>query len=363
MATVELSQPGRQTRAIPGRGTLGRIFGSYIMRSLLRVIVTIWFVATLSFFLFRLLPSNPIDVFMQEAIVQRGASVEQARAEATALFAFDLDRPLPLQYLDYMKQLATGSLGKSLVSRGTPVSSIIGTYLPWTIFTVGLGVILSFTIGITLGTLMAYRRGSALDHVLSAFAAFMHGIPQFVLGILLIFWLGVQLRWINLTQTRGALSPGVKSEFSTTFILDVLKHAWLPILAYILSSISQWMILMKSATTASLDEDYVTVARARGLTDRRIASSYVARNSILPLVTQAAIVFGYALGGSVIIETLFVYRGIGNRLLEAVNQRDYPLMQGILLVLTAAIILSNLLADVLYGQIDPRVRVGGGSNR
>ena len=360
---IELSQPGRQVQAVPWRGALGRIFGSYFFRSLVRVILTIWIVATLSFFLFRLLPSNPIDVFMQEAIVQRGASVEQARAEATALFAIDLDRPLPLQYQDYMKELATLNLGKSLVSRGTPVSGIILTYLPWTVFTVGLGVVLSFTIGIALGTLMAYRRGSLIDHVLSTFAAFMHGIPQFVLGLLMIFWLGVQWHWIDLSKTRGALSPGVQPGLTGTFVRDVLQHAWLPILAYVLTTISGWMLLMKNATTASLEEDYVTVARARGLSDGRIASAYVARNSILPLVTQAAITFGYALGGSIIIETLFVYRGIGNRLFEAVNQRDYPLMQGILLVLTAAIIFSNLLADLLYGQIDPRVRVGGGSNR
>jgi len=191
VATIELSQPRQQVRSIPGRGILGRILGNYLVRSLFRVIATIWFVATLSFFLFRLLPSSPIDVFIQEAIVQRGATVEQAQAEATALFDFDLNRPLPLQYLDFMSQLARGNLGKSLVSRGTPVSGIIATYLPWTLFTVGLGVILSFTIGIALGTLMAYRRGSVIDHVLSAIAAFLHGIPQFVLGLLMIFWLGV----------------------------------------------------------------------------------------------------------------------------------------------------------------------------
>lgn len=363
MATIELNQPGRRVRTIPGRGLLGRAFGSYVVQSFFRVIATIWFVATLSFFLFRLLPSSPIDVFIQDAIVQRGATVEQAQAEATALFDFDLNRPLPLQYLDFMSQLARGNLGKSLVSRGTSVSSIIATYLPWTLFTVGLGVILSFTIGVALGTLMAYRRGSAIDHILSAIAAFLHGIPQFVLGLLMIFWFGVQWHWFNLSDTRGALSPGVIPGFELRFFGDVLKHAWLPIAAYVFTSISHWMLLMKNATTASLEEDYVMVARARGLSDGRIASAYVARNSILPLVTQAAITFGYALGGSVIIETLFVYRGIGNRLAESINQRDYPLMQGILLVLTAAIIFSNLLADILYSRIDPRVRVGGGSNR
>lgn len=359
---VNITQPGlQQAKVAPTRrrDVLGRIWGNYVVRSLLRVVATIWFVASLLFFLFRLLPSNPIDVYIQDAIVQRGMSVDQARSEATSLFAVDLNRPIYFQYFDYMKELAHFNLGKSLISKSTPVSGIVRTYLPWTLFTVGLGLTISFTLGMALGTMMAYRRESLFDHVLSTLFAFLHGIPQFLLGLLIIFWGGVRFQLFDIGKQRGALTPGVEVGFTIVFFADVLRHAWLPILAYVLTSISHWALLMKNATTAVLEEDFVTVARARGLSDQRIASSYVARNSVLPLVTQAAIAFGFALGGAAIIETVFVYRGLGARLGEALNARDYPVMQGILIIITAAIVISNLVADVLYSRIDPRIRVGG----
>lgn len=363
--TVGVSQPGRQTRAVPARNAnvLEKVRGNYIVRSLGKALFTIWFVATLIFFLVRLLPSNPIDVYVQEAVVMRGLNIDQARAEAASLFAIDLDRPLPLQYLDYMKELLSFNLGTSLVSRGTPVGSIIMTFLPWTLLTVGTGLLISFTLGIVLGTISAYRRGTVIDNVISTFAAFMEGIPQFILGIIIIVYFGVRLQWFNIAAQRGAYTPGIEIGFNGAFILDVIKHAWLPMVAYILTTVSRWILLMKNATTASLEEDYVNVARARGLEDRRIASAYVGRNSILPLVTYAAIALGFALGGSAIFEQVFVYRGLGQRLVEALNARDYPVMQGVLLVLTISVVISNLLADVLYGRIDPRIRIAGGSRR
>ena len=357
--TVQATIRQRQIQQAPWQRVLVRLRDNYFIRTLAKAIFTIWFVATLLFFLFRLLPSNPIDVYMQEAIVIRNMTVDQARAEATAIFEVDLDRPLPLQYLDFINQLAHGNLGKSLISKGTPVGSIIIQFLPYTIFTVGTGLAVSFILGISLGTIMAYKRESWIDHVLSTFAAFMHGIPQLIAGILMIVWLGVQLKLFSVSAVRGALSPGIEPALTWTFFSDALAHAWLPIAAYVLTTISHWMLLMKNATTASLEEDYVSVARARGLSDQRIASAYVGRNSILPLITYAAIAFGGALGGSAIIETLFVYRGLGQRLTEAINSRDYPVMQGIFLVLTAAVIFSNLFADILYSRIDPRIRVGG----
>lgn len=335
--------------------------GGFFVRTALRAIFTIWFVATLLFFLFRLLPSSPIDVFVQEAVVIRGLNIDQARAEAAALFAVDLDRPVLLQYLDYMKELATGNFGESLVSRGTSVSSIVVTFLPWTLFTVGIGVALSYLLGIALGMLAAYWRGSWIDHLISLVTAFLQGIPQFVLGLLIIVYLGVQFQLFDIAAQRGAYTPGIETGFTWTFISDVLRHAWLPMVAYIISTISLWVLLMKNSTTAALEEDYVHVAHARGLRDWRIMLQYVGKNSMLPLVTYAAIAVGTSLGGSAIFETLFVYRGIGQRLTEAINARDYPVMQGIFLVLTAAVVISNLIADMLYGVIDPRIRKG--SNR
>lgn len=343
-------------RLIPMLG--GRVLHSRLLWSLIRAVATIWFVATLLFFLFRLMPSNPIDVFVQEAVVMRGLSIDQAHAEAAALFAVDLDRPVFLQYLDYMRQLATGNLGESLVSPGTSVSSIITTFLPWTLLTVGTALLISFTLGVVLGTLSAYFRGSVLDHVVSAIAAFLQGIPEFVLGLVIIVYFGVRLEWFNIATQRGAYTPGIEAGFTSEFILDVMKHAWLPLLTYVVATISFWILLMKNSTTSVLGEDYVTVAEARGLSNRTVLRSYVARNAVLPIVTYAAIILATSLGGSAVFETLFVYRGIGARLTEAVNSRDYPVMQGIFLVLTAAVVFSSIIADVVYGRIDPRIRLG-----
>ncbi len=359
--TAAVTQRAQRRRAVAWPGIFGRIWRIFLVRSLVRAFLTIWFVASLLFFLFRLLPSNPFDVYVQDAVINRGVSADVARAEAEAYFAIDIDRPIVLQYFDYMRGLASGNMGLSIVARGTPVLQIVLAFLPWTLFTVGTGLLLSFTVGTACGLLMAYRRDRPVDHVLSSFAAFTNGIPDYVMGLMLIFWLGVQLQLFNIAKTRGALSAGVQPGFTWTFFSDALSHAWLPILAYVLTTIATWMLQMKNAATASLEEDYVTVARARGLSDGRIARAYVGRNSVLPLVSYVAIALGGALGGSTIIEALFVYRGLGNRLAEAINSRDYPVMQGIFLVTTASIVFANILADVIYTRIDPRVRVGGSS--
>jgi peptide/nickel transport system permease protein len=150
--------------------------------------------------------------------------------------------------------------------------------------------------------------------------------------------------------------PGLQPGLTVAFVTDVLYHAALPVLTYVLTTIGSWMLLMKSSTLSTLEEDYVTVARARGLSDGRIMRAYVGRNAVLPLFAQVAIAAGFVVGGSVVIERIFVYEGIGFVLLDAINRRDYPLMQAIFLVITVSVIGANLLADLLYSRLDPRIR-------
>jgi peptide/nickel transport system permease protein len=159
---------------------------------------------------------------------------------------------------------------------------------------------------------------------------------------------------------RGAMSPGMQPEFSWEFIADIILHVRALLLVYILSSIGSWMLQMKSSTIATLGEDYVTVARARGLTDTRILTAYVGRNATLPLFTRLAISIGFVVGGSVLLETLFTYRGVGFLLAKAILERDYPVMQGVFLIITVAVVFANLLADFVYGWLDPRIRIAGG---
>ena len=349
---TSISQP------VPSITTLlGRISRNYLLRRFLKALFTIFLVTSLTFFIVRLMPSSPIDVFIDQLITQYGMTYDEARNQAAALFSIDLDAPLYKQYLDYVVALLHGDLGVSIVSTGVPVTTIIAKFLPWTLFSVGTGLLISFTLGIVLGMIMAYRRETFLDHVLSAFASLMSSVPNYLIGIMLVVFLGVQLDLLPIQKMRGSLSPGVQPSLSLSFVRDVLFHAALPIVTYVLTSIGGWMLTMKSSTISTLEEDYVSVARARGLPDRRITTAYVGRNAALPLFTQLTIAIGFVVGGAILIEFVFVYQGIGLILLNAINQRDYTVMQGVFLVITTSVILSNLLADLLYSKLDPRISI------
>jgi peptide/nickel transport system permease protein len=357
MTTPTISQPalGEPIPTLAQR--LRQITNSYVARKILKALITAWAVTTFTFFLIRLLPGNPIDQLVNQLILQYGIPYHEALDQAKALFAIDFDQPLILQYLDYLENLLRGDLGNSILSPGTPVLDIILEWLPWTIFSIGTGLILSFMIGVVLGLLMAYRRDSFFDHALTLYSSIMTSIPNYLIAIIIIVFLGVRLELFSVAQMRGVLSPGVQPELSWVFIKDALYHAFLPITVYVVTSMGGWMLTMKSSTIGVLEEDYVTVSRAKGLKDGRILTAYVGRNASLPIFTQLAIAIGFIVGGSVIIEQLFVYRGIGLTLLQSVQRRDYTVMQGVFLILTFSVIFANLLADIVYSWIDPRIRL------
>lgn len=337
-----------------------RLVSNFLFRRFLKALFTIFFVTTLIFFLVRLMPSNPVEVYINELIVQYSLTYAEARNEAAALFAINLDAPLHEQYFSYLGELLRGNLGTSLRSPGTSVLSIIAKFLPWTIFSVGTGLLISFTLGIGLGMLMAYKRESFIEPILSGLGSVLSSVPNYIIAILLVVLLGVRLELVPIAQMRGSMTPGMQSGLNLAFIKDIFFHAALPIATYVLTTIGGWMLTMKSSTISTLEEDYVTVARARGLPDMRITTAYVGRNAALPLFTQLAISIGFIVGGSILIEQIFVYQGIGFQLLAAINNRDYPVMQGIFVIITASVVFSNLLADFLYSRLDPRVRIGGG---
>jgi len=342
------------------RRWLKRITSHFLVRKVARALFTIWFVTSLIFFLVRLMPSNPIEVYINELIVQYSLTYAEARDQAASLFAIDLEAPLYQQYFEYMIQLFQGNLGSSLRSPGTSVWEIIVAFLPWTIFSVGLGLLISFMLGVLLGMLLAYKREALWEPVLSGVASVLSSIPNYIIGIVLLVYLGVYWGLVPIHLMRGSRSPGIQPGFTWVFIKDIFFHAVLPILTYVLSTIGSWILSMKSSTMSTLGEDYVTIARARGLSEGRITTAYVGRNAMLPLITQLLISIGFVVGGSILIESIFVYQGIGYRLITALNTRDYPLMQGIFLVITISVVVSNLLADFVYGWFDPRVRVVGG---
>lgn len=351
--TASASEQTNQLRVL-----FDRLASNFILRRLVKALFSIWIVATITFFVIRAMPGNAIDILIQDLTTQ-GYSPDDARNQAASLLNINLDAPAYVQYLDYLGSTLTGNLGKSYRSRGLNVSEMILTVLPWTLFSVGLSLLIAFTLGIALGTLMAYTRDTWVDHLLSNLAAILDAVSPYLIGLLAILLFSVTWKIIPIAETRGALSPGIQPEFSLEFFGDVLTHMKMLLLVYVLSTVGSWMLIMKSNTIATLGEDYVTAARARGLSDFRILTAYVGRNATLPLFTRLAISIGFVVGGSILLETLFTYRGVGFLLGDAIAKRDYPVMQGVFLVITAAVVFSNLLADYLYGWLDPRIRVSG----
>ncbi|MGH2377261.1 MAG: ABC transporter permease [Candidatus Limnocylindria bacterium] len=333
-----------------------------VFRAFARAILTVFVATSLTFFIVRLMPGNPIDLYINQLMVEQAISHEDAARIAGGAFPIDLDTPMHEQYVSYLGNLVRGDLGNSLLSAGVPVTALILRFLPWTIFAVGTALLLSFTVGILVGLLAAYHRDTPFDHVMSSIGSFISSIPDFLIALLLLLFLGVQWRLLPITQMRGSMTPGIQAGLTPDFIGDIFFHAALPIAAFFLGTVGTWVLSMKNATLATLEDDYVTAARARGLSDRRITTAYVGRNAILPLVTQLAISAGFAFGGAVVIELIFVYQGIGLLLLNAINQRDYPVMQGAILVITSAVVLANLLAELLYSRLDPRIGRAGGAS-
>lgn len=336
-----------------------RLYANFIFRSVLQSFITIWAVTTFTFFLIRLMPGNPVDVYINFLMNQQNITYQEAYDRAASQFAFDPDANQIEQYVGYLGQLARGDLGESITSTGTKVIGQIARYLPWTLFSAGLGLLVSFVAGFILGMLMAYYRNSPLDHALSLLSSILSAIPNYVIGLLIVVLFGVQLKWFNIGAMRGTYDSALTPGFNIEFILDVLEHAFLPVLTYVLGTIGTWMLSTKSSTVSVLGEDYVNIAEARGLPQTRIITAYVGRNASLPLFTLLAISIGFVIGGSVLIEELYVYKGLGSFLFKSIADRDYTSMQGIFLVITISVVLSNLLADLLYARLDPRIRIAG----
>ncbi len=337
----------------------------YIATRIFKVLFTVWVVTTLIFFLIRLMPSNPIEQYIQNLVVQYGMTYQEANSRAVSLFSIDLNKNVFIQYVDYLKAAVRLDFGTSFLSPGVKVSTIIASRLPWTLFTVGTGLILSFLVGIVLGAISAYRRDSWYEPIISGMSSFLSAIPDFLIAIFIILFFGV-FTWggtksiIPIFQMRGNYDAGLSAGFNWPFLKSVFEHGFGPIITYFFSQIGIWVILMKGSTTGCLNADYAIIARARGLHPKKILSSYIGRNAMLPIATEFAMRLGFIIGGSLIIEQLFVYQGIGLELLKATTNRDYPLMQGIFLVMTIAIVLSNLLAELVYSILDPRIRAQGG---
>lgn len=314
--------------------------------------LTLWLATTFTFVLLRQMPGDILHNWAMQIQAQQGIPYEEARRVAVTLVNYDPDEPVLRQYGRYLSELARGDLGRSLTYR-IPVVEILASALPWTLFLTLVSLALSFALGSLLGLLAAWKRRGFLDPALSLYATFTQAVPDFLIGVLLLVGFGVVLRWFPL---RGAYGLGVDPGWNLAFAADVVHHAMLPALAFALPGVGGWALAMRASAMSVLGEDYLAVARAKGLKTGRILSRYLGRNALLPLVAALPPALGSMLGGTMLVESIFGYPGVGYFLSQAIATRDYPLMQGLFLVFTAATVAGNLLAEAVSRRLDPRLR-------
>jgi peptide/nickel transport system permease protein len=321
----------------------------FIARRIGFYVIAAWASLTLNFLLPRLMPGDPASIMFARAQGRMEPEAIEAMKKAYGLS----DDPLLVQYWNYLTSVFQGELGKSVLYFPASVTEVIGTGLRWTLLLGLTSVILSFLLGSILGVFGAWKRGGMLDSVLPPLLLFIGSFPYFWLATVALFLFS--FKW-DVFPIRHAYEAGLVPGWSWEFISSVLFHLILPAFTVILVSIGGWVLGMRNTMISTLAEDYVTMAEAKGLSERRVMFSYAARNALLPNVTAFGMALGFVLSGSLLTEVVFSYPGLGYQLLNSVRGLDYPLMQGLFLMITFAVLIANLMVDLLYVRLDPRVR-------
>jgi peptide/nickel transport system permease protein len=325
---------------------------TYLLRRLGFYLFTAWAAITLNFLLARLIPGDPVLLLISRFQGQMSTrSIESLKI----LFGLDQHRTIVEQYVRYWGQLLHGDLGLSFTFFPTPVSTVIGQSLPWTVTLVGITTVASFLLGTSVGVLAGWRRGSWVDGVLPV-TTFLSSVPYFWLGLIAITLLAGTDSFF---PSSGGYDPGVVPGWDWDFVGSAVQHSLLPAATILVSSMSGWILSMRNMMVTVAAEDYITVAHAKGLSERRVMVSYAARNALLPNVSGFALSLGFIVGGTLLVEIVFSYPGVGYELFQAVGAKDYPLLQGIFLIITLSVLAANFLADVAYLALDPRTRREG----
>ena len=320
---------------------------TYLTRRLGLFLVTFWAALTVNFVIPRVMPGNEA-----QAVLATFHNVNPAAMHALEIeFGVNNHQNILVTYLEYLRNSFTGQFG--VTAQGVPVTREITTTLPWTLGLVGVTTIIAFAIGTFVGILSAWRRGGWADSILPPALFVVSTIPVFFVGLLLIYLFALKLGWLPLGSNY---SLGVTPSFSPSFIWDVTEHALLPGLCLVIVTAGLWVYSMRNNMITTIAEDYVKTARAKGLSDRRVMFDYAGRNAILPNLTGFAMQLGFVLGGAIVIEYLFSYPGLGYLFYTASTDHDLPLMQGLFLFYTLAVLVCVLLADLATALLDPRTR-------
>jgi peptide/nickel transport system permease protein len=323
----------------------------FLLRRLAVYLVAAFLAITLNFFLPRTMPGNPALV-VYNRMSQSGPVSPNIIKVLEVQFGYKTNKSLLDQYFSYWGQLFHGKLGTTVTFYPESVSHAIAQALPWTLIMVGLASIMSFVLGTLLGIIAAWRRGKLSDAGILG-VMFLSAVPYFWLGLVVLYLLAVKVKIFPIASGVG---QGIKIGFTWSFISSAIGHAILPAFTVMIASLAGWTIGMRNMTITTMTEDYVMVAQAKGLSSRRVITTYAARNAILPNLAGFANQLGFVVAGSLLTEIVFSYPGIGYLLFQAVDNIDYSLMQGLFLIIALCVLVANLLADVAYLILDPRTR-------
>ena len=322
---------------------------SFIIRRLVFYLVAAWVALTINFFIPRLMPGNPVESIMAKF---PGTLPPAAYHALEAMLGVGHPGSIWHQYTTYLVDILHFNFGTSVSEYPAQVSTLLGETLPWTIILVGSATVIAFLIGTALGIAAGWRHGGGLDRVMPGLM-FLQAIPYFFFALILLELFAVRLHVFPIAQ---GYSQGLVPGWHWDFISSALYHSLLPAITIVLASIAGWMLQMRNVMITTIGEDYVVAAQAKGLPNRRVVLTYAARNAILPQLQGFGLAVGFVVSGALIMEIVFSYPGIGLLLVSAVTSNDYPLMQAIFLVITFAVLLANLIVDLIIVFVDPRAR-------
>ena len=322
---------------------------AFLLRRVVFYLAAFIAAATINFFLPRLMPGDPI----QKMFAGAGSDLSLENLDALKLTFGFIDAPIGEQYLAYLKSVFTGDLGRSVRFFPLPVTELLGRALIWTVGLVGTATVIGFTIGTLLGIMAAWRRGTRVDTVISLLSIFSSSVPAVVVSLITLFAFGYTLGWF---PNGYAADPMLDPSWGWDYVGSVLYHGTLPMLTMVIVLTGGFAVTMRNNMINLLGEDYIVMGRAKGLSDRGVMLWYAARNALLPTVSALAISLGAVLGGSLVTEVVFNYPGMGNTLYQAILARDYPVIQGALLIMTAAMLTANFVVDLSYVLLDPRLK-------
>ncbi len=319
-----------------------------IVRKAANSFVTILMVVIMNFFLFRVIPGDPL-------MNLRGNTRVSEEYKTEFIKEFGLDQPIYVQFVKYIENVFTFDFGNAITQPLTPAMDIIMSNLQWTLILTGTSSIFMVIIGMSLGVLSAWKRGSPLDTGTMAFSLFFYAMPTFWFAMMLIVIFATGLNWF---PSANALTPGTSLEWSLESFKDLLNHLVLPAISLTIGSIAAFSVIMRGSLIDVMTEEYITTARAKGLNESQVLKNHAVPNAMLPMVALIAIDLAFVVGGAFQTEVVFNYPGIGWLTVEATYEKDYPLLEGCFFLIALVVVIANLFADILLIYMDPRVKMG-----